>query len=416
MAIPNVDLVWWICGAVSGAAGVALLAWAMLADRARGRRRCPNCWYDLAGASVGAIGDVPTCPECGHAARTPRALTRTRRKWRWGAFALVLLTLATASGLTPKARRDGWLSVVPIDALMAYRWALGARGVTDHRVLSVVDREFRRRLNDGLVPNRYLVEVFLRVNPRMKPRTRWPAGSTIYLPIGYDRRTDLALPLAGVTLVVENGTQLAVRPRPLVDSYQEFTYHPGIPYALEPGANMIRVLMGPPIRGQAEWPRKRLEFPLQIGGTIDDVLKPVAGPELDAQLAQALKLWLVPLAPGLRRAATTVTLLFDQAGVVGPSWREVTLGLRAELRFDGEPVVRAELFLPSQRRREAEQLPTSSQWFFDPAARGLSLGDLPDFSDPRWTLRLIGDGELALRDAEATHYWKGEIELPLRQR
>src|SRR5688572_28644873 len=60
-----------------GVGGVTLSLWALLWDRARGRRRCPSCWHDLAG--------VPglRCPECGKEARSERRLFRTRRRWRW---------------------------------------------------------------------------------------------------------------------------------------------------------------------------------------------------------------------------------------------------------------------------------------------------------------------------------------------
>ena len=41
------------------AGGAPLLVWAMFGDRARGRRRCPRCWYDMSGATL------LKCPECG---------------------------------------------------------------------------------------------------------------------------------------------------------------------------------------------------------------------------------------------------------------------------------------------------------------------------------------------------------------
>src|SRR5438477_8406765 len=56
--------------------GLLIGGWALLADRARGRRRCPRCAYDM-----GAVGGL-VCPECGRRASRERERFRTRRDWR----------------------------------------------------------------------------------------------------------------------------------------------------------------------------------------------------------------------------------------------------------------------------------------------------------------------------------------------
>lgn len=54
-------LAWLVMGG-----GVVLLGRALLWDRARGRRRCPKCWYDMSGV------DSLRCPECGREAMSVR--------------------------------------------------------------------------------------------------------------------------------------------------------------------------------------------------------------------------------------------------------------------------------------------------------------------------------------------------------
>ncbi|MEO0631107.1 MAG: hypothetical protein AAFY46_10315 [Planctomycetota bacterium] len=100
----------WI---VVGAAAVGL-AWSLLADRPRGRLRCPKCWYTI---------DLRTrteCPECGRAIANERQLNRTRRHpWRSGAFVLVLCLAFYGTTCIESIRRDGWLGVVPTIVLIA---------------------------------------------------------------------------------------------------------------------------------------------------------------------------------------------------------------------------------------------------------------------------------------------------------
>jgi len=86
MMAGSVNLAWlyeaigWCLAAV----GAVTLLWALYWDRARGRQRCPSCWYDL--------GSLPTlkCPECGREARSRKATLRTRRRWRWVTVGLLL--------------------------------------------------------------------------------------------------------------------------------------------------------------------------------------------------------------------------------------------------------------------------------------------------------------------------------------
>src|SRR5262249_34414187 len=103
--IMNVDWAvwrWWIAGGLLAATGLWVLYAALLRDRARGRRRCPRCWYDMAG--------VPglRCPECGHAARRERSLNRARRRWALAPLGALCLGGGAGVAPLPPIRSKGW--------------------------------------------------------------------------------------------------------------------------------------------------------------------------------------------------------------------------------------------------------------------------------------------------------------------
>jgi hypothetical protein len=110
-------LMQWAGGAVAAAA-LVLIAWALLWDRARGRRRCPGgwlrgCWYDMS-ATAGL-----RCPECGREARRERDLFRTRRRW---SLALAGLVVAVAGALVvarPWLSSGKWHQYLPDTVLIA---------------------------------------------------------------------------------------------------------------------------------------------------------------------------------------------------------------------------------------------------------------------------------------------------------
>jgi hypothetical protein len=106
-----VDWLLWLLGGVLVAGGSIWTARALVWDRARGRRRCAACWYDMAG--------LPglTCPECGRAAGHERRLARTRRYWRRAVVGALVVSVGTAGLLTPRLRRRGWIGAVPTPVL-----------------------------------------------------------------------------------------------------------------------------------------------------------------------------------------------------------------------------------------------------------------------------------------------------------
>lgn len=110
---------WWTGAGTIAAAGALLLAWAFFWDRARGRKRCPKCWYDMAGIAP-AANSTWTCPECGVVIPRERRLRRTRRRWRWSLAGLILIALGAGAPIREQVRRDGWLSFVPTRVLL---WA-----------------------------------------------------------------------------------------------------------------------------------------------------------------------------------------------------------------------------------------------------------------------------------------------------
>jgi HEAT repeat protein len=99
-----------ILGGLIVLAGAAVFAWSLFWDRARGRRRCPKCWYDMPGG-------IGTCPECGRTITHERQLRRTRRRWWWAAAGMIAITAGAAwPAATQVTRRDVY-SVLPTRVL-----------------------------------------------------------------------------------------------------------------------------------------------------------------------------------------------------------------------------------------------------------------------------------------------------------
>src|SRR5436853_2306048 len=96
---------YWLAGA-AGLAAAVVLYWALFHDRARGRRRCPKCWYSLEGGGL-------KCPECGRESTSERSLLKTRRKWRRGLAGLLIALYGGAAAMTPDVRENGWAHRLP---------------------------------------------------------------------------------------------------------------------------------------------------------------------------------------------------------------------------------------------------------------------------------------------------------------
>ncbi len=107
-------IVSWIVGAF----GLLLLIWSIRGDRARGRLRCPRCWYDLRDSRRGEDGWA--CPECGKALTRHRQLTRTRRRRSILVLALLILPAPGVTHAWQFADKNGWPRLLPDWALV--RW------------------------------------------------------------------------------------------------------------------------------------------------------------------------------------------------------------------------------------------------------------------------------------------------------
>ncbi len=96
----------WLLGLLFLGTCLAVTWWGLFGDRAKGRRRCPRCWYDLSYSSG------RTCPECGHTANIERSLFRTRRRLVPAMLAALTAALGVAWTIEQNRQR-GWMSMVP---------------------------------------------------------------------------------------------------------------------------------------------------------------------------------------------------------------------------------------------------------------------------------------------------------------
>lgn len=92
--------------------GAILGLWSYRGDRPRGRRRCPECWYDMSASEL-------MCPECGHDAKVVKRLYRPRRRMRGVVGGLLLLVASYGIWVTPRVLKGGVMGAVPSWVLIA---------------------------------------------------------------------------------------------------------------------------------------------------------------------------------------------------------------------------------------------------------------------------------------------------------
>lgn len=95
--------------------GVLMMIWWAIGDRARGRVRCPKCWYDMSAA------EGLQCPECGKTAKDKTKFGKARRA-RWMAVLALVFMGGGWYGVVagPRvAETEEWLAAVPTWVLMA---------------------------------------------------------------------------------------------------------------------------------------------------------------------------------------------------------------------------------------------------------------------------------------------------------
>jgi hypothetical protein len=127
---------------------VLLCVFGAVGDRARGRLRCPRCWYDMQGTVD------PRCPECGKEFANPKLLKRARRpKWMFGLAIVFIAPAGIIAYQSEKLNEYGIEAAIPNIIFtsgwrsLPEKWILGTRrSYGDHR--SLLGRIKNRRLRD----------------------------------------------------------------------------------------------------------------------------------------------------------------------------------------------------------------------------------------------------------------------------
>ncbi|TVQ33771.1 MAG: hypothetical protein EA376_01365 [Phycisphaeraceae bacterium] len=427
----------WIIPALSltlAAAGVALLAWSLFWDRARGRKRCPKCWYDM----VGAPGLV--CSECGHDAGRERRLQKTRRRWRWAGVAAALLLVAAALSVVQPVRERGWVAAVPSWALVHLVPMPMAdapspefeRGAFYRQPLWTELNHRRRGQSLWLWEERMLMGRFARAFPAeleglIVTRREWPAGEDVWIevhPAGWMR--GVRGRILKVTPRVEGmrSAEISVLTQGTLYRFSDvgsLDIQHGIGRAL---ANTTEIIVDLELmdfkrdqsRNFVDWGivwRGETSIPLSTSRGVSEILTPFSSPEFDAMVRDTLS---ASVSLNAENHVHFVNLYGDweELARLLTEFGDAVLPIRLELMRDG--VVVAEGVAGGAAMEQT--FPR-----FGPSVRGVTdfahltprserLLD-EDIGDSHWEVRVVGDPSVALRYFNARRHWSGEAVIPV---
>lgn len=411
----NVEWVWLATGWLLGAVGLVVLVWALFWDRARGRRRCPGCWYDLSGAVVETSRDregsashdgvLCVCPECGRKVGRERELGRTRRRWGWMVAAMLVMGFGYQTAWRGTPGREGVYAYVPTVVMLAV--APGFHEREDQR--SRLEEALIERLqSDNVTPWDQSLAALVELRCA---RIEWPES------IVHRSRWPVSIPLR-VRLSVPDGARSCFEGRTFTLKWLDGEVADATLDLLDPNVHYFVVSSPPPdyidlpapklgvnhytmrvsIRSSFGWSRSETT-PITVEGvaTIDESVIPVSDPVVDQEIRDQL-VW-------------STFAYGGKAGIwVGarerwtPVRRDMCYAFTGELLRDGKVIAAddtADLWWNSMdfsvlqdiSQEEAEQ-------------QSLDLDSL--------SVRLSACPRLALPHLWRTHYWNGTITVPLR--
>jgi len=380
------------------AIGLGLFAAAIWFDRARGRLRCPSCWYD-----VQTISSL-ICPECGYAAANVQALRKTRRHYGLALAGVVLCVSAVLIGFVDHVR----LCRLAPDAALCW--------LAQHVASQSVDAELLRRLQSDELSSEQITGLLSGLGIGMVdvsyPRA-WPVGRAV--PVRVSLNSELASKLWTRGIQLQGCVTLGGRTT-IKDLDRE-----GWIIELEPvqdGANDLELAItiqlsnaAPPTTVATETHRMTVRMM-----NADAVATPIESAEKDRFLGEDMSLLVYrdSLAWSYKSRDT------DTA--------PIAFGLNFELVRDDIIVATAQLSFCSQTQQHGE-----SVWNWNvPFPQGL-MADLSDqrwewedergvvhiFSlSGRWRLLVTGDLGVALRNWSTCgiplRYWSGQCSIDLR--
>ncbi len=317
-------------------------------DRARGRWRCPRCWYDRHDA-VAEGGEIGACPECGHKPRRPGDLQRTRRS-----RPLILLGFSLIPVIVwwVGALGGGRGLLWPIPNFVLVRLQVFTDGaVRSSWVDQLVRTEVGTRRNSGRWPAETEAELAQSMArtplvQELNVPKRWPAGTPVPILIDGDGMLGPYVP-SRVEITVESGGEsfgpFASRD---VDVRRVF--------ASAGAARPIWVFFAPPMQNgevvvdvRARWRAgPQAEDPFVPGGVDETARFPVEPvPDLESVLDRAPAAVTETLrngwSVGLVRGGINVRYPEDE------SLKGVSLGMSLELWCGSVLVASGEMWLPN---------------------------------------------------------------------
>lgn len=209
----------------------ALVIWlAFFGDRAKGRKRCPKCWYDMNAAPAPGL----TCSECGHVCKKASQLYKARWRWKPVFMGTVACLLTFAVSNWANLRAGAWMKLVPSTVLYlavepdyssplrapsivpdgSGGWTLApaqaARPSSIDDVKQLLGRELGRRHREGELPSWIWRSVSLDGFAPPVDKSRW-----LHTRRKWPKRQNLILgsELAARLLVLPNPGNLAQRTR-----------------------------------------------------------------------------------------------------------------------------------------------------------------------------------------------------------
>lgn len=419
MAFPYQDL---ICYSIAGLlipTALWLGWWSLLRDRARGRRRCPKCWYDLRGTPG------MQCSECGFTARRERQFSRTRRFRRVALMSFILFAAGLWLGLTPVAHRYGLLAFVPrpILVLMSAPGSLDFRNENPNKAYWAVaaSNELMRRKSARSLSS-WELDYLLQSKNVLLYRKKWPIG--IPLIIGVDPPLWLSPVLVRLDADLPNAKPawIGFGPFPPRDGFQligiltaEAQQEVGTPAHDRRGVAVSwrttkqnDLSRGFPTDSAAvDWLRSgAIDLQIDIVPSVDDVFPTRHDDALDAEVRNALRVSLMA-----DPQSTSVPLVHIQLDrTVSPRMRDLAFGFHVELLKDNHQAYSVTV----SRNTLAAGPPALSS-----VDRDISVGEgrfhqfefaaVTDLEVRKhWQVRVTGHKRAALLDIERNTFWSGE--------